>query len=168
MRRQANLKDVVHPHHFDGNGLVDLYDHLIRRSDRGICGAARCRQVQPLFGHCHTFHQRYIHIRAGFLIHIHGQMGNMNVAVCHRAGIDGVAQVFVGLMGIAPGHQSRTHQCTVNLIPHGSADTDGQILCVSRFCQSQGHSLGIANAGKTTDANHHSGLYKLCRLLRGH
>ena len=107
-------------------------------------------------------------MQTAVLLHVHGQVRDVKIAEFHSAAVDGLAQVAVGLMTKTAGNQTCTDHSTVHFIADCGTDTDGQILCVTRFHQSQRHCLGAAHAGETTDAQNHARLYELCCLLGGH
>lgn len=168
MGRQPHLKDVVHPHKAHGQSLVDLHDDLVGVAYSGISRTAGGAEVQALLRHSGALHNGHIDVQARPLIHIRGQVGDMNVAEEHRAVVDGLAQIAIGLVTKPAGDQASPDQGTVDLVTHGSTHADGQISCVAGGCQGFGYSLGVADAGKAADGHHHAGLDELSRLLGGH
>ena len=80
MWRQPHVKDIVHSYQSHGKGFIDFYDHLIRVSDCRIGRTGRSTEIQAVLRHCGTFDNGDIDPGAGFLIHVHGKLGDMDIA----------------------------------------------------------------------------------------
>ena len=168
MRRQADLEDVVHTDQALRERLIDLHDDLIGIAHSRVCTPAGSGQVQALLAHRRTFYHSHVDFGTGMLIHVHGKMRDVHITVADRAGVDGIAQVLMRLVGVALFDQAGAHHCPVDLVADGGADADGQVTRVAGAHQCLGNGLRIADAGKAAHANGHAGPDQLCRLVRGH
>ena len=81
---QTNLENVVHTHQLFRQGSVDFHDDHVSGSDSCVRRTAGSSQVQAVFGDSGTFNQCHIGVQTAVLLHVHGQVGNVQIAELDR------------------------------------------------------------------------------------
>ena len=168
VRRQADLEDVVHAHEALGEVLVYLDDDLVRVPDRRVGAARGGGEVQSVLADRGALNEGDVQGLARVLVHVHGEVRDVHVAVLHLSPVYGVAQVGIGLVRIAPLHQSGPDHRPVDLVAHGGPDADGQVPGVARFHQRIRHRLRVTHACKSADAYRHAAVDEHGGFLGGH
>ena len=167
-RRSAHLKDIVHAGEPHRDGPVDLRNDEVRISHERIRSAGRSRRDDARLRNGDALDDGCINVRRDALVDVHREVRNVIIRILHVALVDGIAHIFLRLVGKAMLYEPCPDQCPVDLVADRRPRQQRQVLRMAGSCQGERHRFRVAHRREPADPDGHAGFDQLRRLFGGH